>query len=67
MKNIMIEKVALEKKKAEYTEEQLKTVAMAKINSYVVNYKIYTDGSTDGEQTKGGAGVRCQWERSLRS
>ena len=56
-KNVKIEKVELEKKKAEYTEEQLKTIATAKINSYVVNYRIFTDGSTDGKQTNGGAGT----------
>ncbi len=50
-------KVGLEKKKAECTEEQLKAIATAKINSYVVNYRIFTDGSTDGKQTNGGAGT----------
>ena len=34
-----------------------KAIATAKINSYVVNYKIFTDGSTDGKQTNGGAGT----------
>ena len=48
-KNVKIEKVELEKKKAEYTEEQLKAIATAKINS--------TDGSTDGKQPNGGAGT----------
>jgi len=36
---------------------QLKAISMAKINSFDVNYKIFTDGSTDGEQKNGGAGT----------
>ena len=55
--NIEVDKVELQKKKTEYTNEQLKALATAKIASYVVNYTIYTDGSTDGQQTNGGAGT----------
>ena len=51
--NICTEKVKLEKKKAEYTEEQLRAIATAKIESVVVNYRIFTDGSTDGNQGQG--------------
>ena len=55
--NIIVDKVKLEKRKADYSSEQLKAISMAKINSFVVNYKIFTDGSTDGEQKNGVAGT----------
>ena len=54
---LRVEKVSLERRKAEYTNEQLRTIAIAKIGTYEVDYRIYTDGSTDGKQTNGGAGV----------
>ena len=58
--NVMIDKVKLTKKKTEYTNEQLKALATAKIESYTTNYKIYTDGSTDGKQVNGGAGTHVE-------
>ena len=55
--NVRVEKVELEKKKEAYSKEQLKAISTAKISSYIVNYRIFTDGSTDGKQTNGGAGT----------
>ena len=55
--NVNVEKVTLEKRKAEYTAEQLRQLSLDKINTFVVNYRIYTDGSTDGNQRNGGAGT----------
>jgi len=55
--NLSIEKVTLEKRKAEYTAEELRQLSIDKINTFVVNYRIYTDGSTDGNQRNGGAGT----------
>jgi len=54
---LKVEYVALEKKKSEYTSEALRSMSMEKIRSYNVSHIIYTDGSTGGDQTKGGAGV----------
>ena len=48
--NIHIEVVELEKKKDEYSKEELRAKAMEKIDSIEADYKIYTDGSTDGDQ-----------------
>ena len=55
--NVKVEKVELERKKEEYTNEQLKTHSLAKIAEYDVDFQIYTDGSTSGEQRNGGAGT----------
>ena len=41
--NVNVEKVTLEKRKAEYTAEQLRQLSLDKINTFVVNYRIYTD------------------------
>ena len=35
-------------------------MATTKIESYTTNYKIYTDGSTDGKQVNGGAGTHVE-------
>ena len=55
--NLKIERVELEKPKKEYTEEELLLMSTVKINSLEREITIYTDGSTDGNQEKGGAGV----------
>ena len=55
--NLKIERVELEKPKKEYTEEELLLLSTVKINSLEREITIYTDGSTDGNQEKGGAGV----------
>ena len=55
--NVTTEKVALNKKKCEYSEEQLKALATTKIVTYNVDYRIFTDGSTSGQQCNGDAGI----------
>ena len=54
---VEFQRVELEKRKSEYTEVELREMSTAKINELQVKYKIYTDGSTNGKQEKGGAGV----------
>ena len=54
---IVFEKVQLEKKKNEYTSEELRARATEKIESLKCEYTVYTDGSTDHNQENGGAGV----------
>ena len=49
-KNVKIEEEELERKKADYAKEQLKLIATTKINTFTVNYRIFTDESTDGKQ-----------------
>ena len=55
--NIKLEAVQLEKKKTEYSEEELNRRAVAKIDELKKEVEIYTDGSTSGDQENGGAGV----------
>ena len=45
------------KKKVEYSEEELKLRTMEKILSIEADFRIYTDGSTSGNQVNGGAGI----------
>ena len=54
---LKVDYVTLEKKKSDYTPETLRALSMAKIESFDVDHRIYTDGSTSGDQTNGGAGV----------
>jgi len=51
------DKVALEKKKEEYTEEELRRKTEEKIEGLWAETVMYTDGSTSGEQENGGAGL----------
>ena len=55
--NIDVQYVPLEKKKTEYTTEQLREIANAKISEFNVPVKIFVDGSTSGNQLNGGAGI----------
>ena len=55
--NLTVDMVTLEKPKAEYSQEELKTRALAKIDTIAADYTVYTDGSTNGQQENGGAGV----------
>ena len=55
--NINLEAVELEKKKSEYTEDELNRRAIEKITELRKDVEIYTDGSTSGRQEKGRAGV----------
>ena len=61
--NLILDMVELEKPKQEYTEEELLRLSMNKINSITSNIVIYTDGSTDGSQENGGAGVYIEDEQ----
>ena len=55
--NIRFEKVPLEKKKSEYSEGELRELTLVKLEEIATPYRIYTDGSTNDKQEKGGAGV----------
>ena len=55
--NIEFEEVELERKKEDYTREELERITTEKINSIGADIEIYTDGSTSGQQQNGGAGV----------
>ena len=54
---LTVDAVPLDKPKEEYTPEELKRMSMQKIRSINTEVTIYTDGSTNGEQQDGGAGV----------
>ena len=51
------ERVELEDKKSKYSETELREKAEKKIGELEAVHKLYTDGSTDGNQEKGGAGL----------
>ena len=55
--NLSVEFLELDRRKDQYRPEELKRMAIEKIESYSADYYIYTDGSTDGKQERGGAGV----------
>ena len=61
--NVLITEVHLEKKKNEYSEEELKRLTTEKIEEIDADVEIYTDGSTSGEQENGGAGIFIQDRR----
>ena len=52
-----MESTPLGKKKSEYSVADLRKVALDTIMTYKTKFIIYTDGSTDGNQENGGAGV----------
>ena len=54
---IEFQRVELEKRKSEYSEAELKEMSTKKIGELQVEYKIYTDGSTNADQENGGAGL----------
>lgn len=57
LSNVRFDRVAIEKRKDEYTETELFELAMQKIRSTECAIHIYTDGSTNSKQERGGAGV----------
>jgi len=61
---LIFERVSLEKKKDEYTGEELRRRATEKINSLACQITIFTDGSTDHKQENGGAGIYIEDNRS---
>ena len=48
--NLKFESVQLEKRKDEYEKEELNRLANEKISSLGIDIRIYTDGSTNGQQ-----------------
>jgi ribonuclease HI len=63
--NLTVEYVRLDKKKSDYTSEELRVKAMAKIASIKEDTTIYIDGSTSGKQEFGGAGVYAEGNDSF--
>ena len=60
---ITFDKVPLDKKKSEYSTEELRTRTEEKIKELEAEAVIYTDGSTSGRQENGGAGMYAQNRR----
>jgi len=58
--NIEMTEVKLEKKKEAYSEQQLREKTELKIAEVDADIEVYTDGSTSGNQQKGGAGIFAQ-------
>ena len=58
--NATITGVELEKNKEDYTLEELARETEEKIAEIDADIELYTDGSTSGNQQKGGAGVFAQ-------
>ena len=52
--------IQLEKKKSEYSTEELRRLTEESVKDINTDVIIYTDGSTDGNQNRGGAGVYIQ-------
>ena len=63
---LTFEEIKLEKKKGEYSAEELRRLTEARIKDLDTEVVIYTDGSTDGNQNRGGAGVYVQDRRGDR-
>ena len=66
LNNLTIDKVPLNKPKEEYTKEELFNISMQKIETIQSDVRIFTDGSTGGDQTNGGAGVHIECSRTGR-
>ena len=61
---MLFDSFKLEKKKEEYTTEELRERATRKVESMAADVIIYTDGSTDHNQENGGSGVYIEDNRS---
>lgn len=55
--NLSIRYVELEKKKSEYKPQELRRMSLEQIEAIDTDLTVYTDGSTSGNQEKGGAGI----------
>ena len=55
--SVTMEEVELDKKKEEYSQDELKQLTLSKIAEINADIEIYTDGSTSGQQINGGAGI----------
>ena len=62
--NLRFAEVKLEKSKDQYSTEELRRRADERVNEITSEVVIFTDGSTDGNQNKGGAGVYIHDRRS---
>jgi len=61
---LQFEEVKLCKRKEEYTVQELKQMADECVGKIETEVIIFTDGSTDGSQNKGGAGVYIKDRRT---
>ena len=62
--NLRFAEVQLEQRKDQYSVEELKRRADERVNEITSDVVIFTDGSTDGNQNRGGAGVFIHDKRS---
>ena len=58
--NLIVDRVPLDKPKEEYTEEELYSISIQKIQSIPSEIRIFTDGSTGGMQKNGGPGIHIE-------
>ena len=58
--NVSLKKVKLSKKKSEYLPAELQQIAEDQIREVEADVYLFTDGSTSGNQEKGGAGVHIE-------
>ena len=58
--SLEITEVQLEKRKSEYSADELRRMTDIKIAEVDADVEIYTDGSTAGDQKNGGAGIFAQ-------
>ena len=63
---LRFEEVKLSKKKEDYTTQELKQLADESVGKVETEVVIFTDGSTDGHQNRGGAGVYIRDRRTDR-
>ena len=61
---LQFEEVKMCKRKEEYTVQELKQMADESVGKIETEVIIFTDGSTDGSQNKGGAGVYIKDRRT---
>ena len=66
LNNLTIDKVHLKKPKEQCTEEELYNTSMQKTGTIQADVRIFTDGSTSGDQMNGGAGVYIECTSSGR-
>ena len=62
--NLKLDRVELEGRKEEYSVTQLKDLTSKKIDTMEADYRVFTDGSTSGDQKNGGAGLTVSDRRN---
>ena len=60
MKNLTLDRVKLDRKKGDYSPEELKQISQRCIDELETEIIIWTDGSTAGDQRNGGAGFMVE-------